>query len=161
VFGNRVASAALRAEPPIDDLGLFDHVPVVLGRGQAGTNANGAVDIGDGSTAATDHVVVVIADPCLVASDRAPRLYAPQHAGPSQDGQHVVDGLVADLWKLLTNVVDDRVGVGVGMTVHGLEHRDPWAGDPKVMATQDFVHAQSLPVFLNRSSSDCMEYARS
>jgi hypothetical protein len=77
VFRNRVADEALRAEPPIDDLGLFDHVSVVLGCGQARTDTNGAVDIGDSSTRAADHMVVVIADPCLIASDRAPRLDAP------------------------------------------------------------------------------------
>ena len=65
---------------------------------RAGTDTNGAIDIGDSSTGATDQMVVVIADPCLIAGDRAPRLDAPQQAGLSQGAQHVVDGLVADLW---------------------------------------------------------------
>jgi hypothetical protein len=147
VFRNLGAGEALRAEAPIDDLGLFDHVSVVLGCGQTGTGINGAADIGDGSTGAADHVVVVIADPRLIASDRTPRLNAPQQTGPSEGGQHVVDGLMADLGQLLTNVVDDRVGVGVGMTVHRLEHRDPWAGDPKVMGAQELLHCeQAYPV---------------
>jgi hypothetical protein len=65
---------------------------------QARTDTNGAVDIGDGSTGPADHVVVVIADTCLIAGDRTPRLDAPQQTGASQSGQDVVDGLVADLW---------------------------------------------------------------
>jgi hypothetical protein len=69
VFRSRVAGEALGAEPPVDDLGLFDHVSVVLGCGQTGTATNGAVDISDGSTAAADHVVVVIADPRLIPGD--------------------------------------------------------------------------------------------
>ena len=94
-------------------------------------------------------MVMVIADACLIAGDRAPRLDAPQQTGPSERGQHVVDSLVADLGQLLTNVVDDRVGVSVGMTVHRLEHRDPWTGDPKVMGAQELLHSeQAYPLSL-------------
>jgi hypothetical protein len=152
VFRSGVAGEALGAEPPIDDLSLLDRVSMVLGCGQTGTAADGAVDISDGSTASADHVVVVIADACLIAGDRALRLDASQQTGLSEGGQHVVHGLVADLGQLLTNVVDDRVGVGVGMTLHHLEHRDPWAGDTKVMAAQELLHRKKLSRFFNRSS---------
>jgi hypothetical protein len=30
----------------------------------------------------------------------------------------------------------------VGMTVHRLEHRDPWPGDPKVMGAQELLHCR-------------------
>jgi hypothetical protein len=134
------ADEALGTEPPVDDLGLVDHVTVALGCGQTGTDTDGALDIGGGSTGAADHMVMVITDACLVAGDRPLRLDAAQQTGPGEGGQHVVDGLVADLGQLVPNVIDDRVGVGVGMNVHGAEHRDPRAGDPKIMAAQKLLH---------------------
>src|SRR4051794_24363432 len=62
------------AQPPVDDLGLVDGVAVVVLGGQAGCLADGAVDVGDGAAGAAHQVVVVVADPRLVAGDRAGRL---------------------------------------------------------------------------------------
>jgi hypothetical protein len=153
-FRNRVAEEARGAEPPVDHLGLVDRVSVVLGCGETGTDGNGAVDIGDGSTGPADHVVVVVADTCLIAGDRAPRLNASQQTGPGEGGQHVIYGLMADLGKLLTNMVDDRVGVGVGIAVNGSEHLDPRAGDPQVMgAQQQILHSEHLSLFLESVKS--------
>src|SRR4249920_2089537 len=50
------------AQAPVDDLGLVDHEAMVLGRGEAGRVADGAVDIGDDAARAAHEVVVVVAD---------------------------------------------------------------------------------------------------
>lgn len=106
-------------------------------------------------------MVVVIADTRLITSDRSLRLNAPQQPGPGKGGQHVVDGLVADLGQLLTNEVDDRVGVSVGMTVHRSEHRDPRAGDPKIMGAQELLHyEQAYPLSLISQVVSAWECAR-
>ena len=58
---------AFGAPAPVDDLGLVDLEARVVGRGQAGRVADRAVDVGDGAAGPAHDVVVVVADPRLVA----------------------------------------------------------------------------------------------
>src|SRR5918996_4824680 len=67
---------AVGAQAPVDDLGLVDREAVVVGRGQAGRGADGAVDIGDGTARPADDVVMVVPDPRLVARHGILRLDA-------------------------------------------------------------------------------------
>ena len=68
-----------------------------------GVVADGAVDIGDGTARAAHDVVVVVADPRLVAGHGAGRLDAPHQARGGQRTQHVVDGLVGHLAEILAH----------------------------------------------------------
>jgi hypothetical protein len=56
---------ALRATAPVDNFGFIDLVPHVVDRRQARRGADGAVDVGSSAAGATDHVVVIVADPSL------------------------------------------------------------------------------------------------
>ena len=69
---------ALGAPAPVDDLGLVDLVARVVGRRQARGVADGAVDVDHPAAGAADEVVVVVADPVLVAGRRPRGLDAPQ-----------------------------------------------------------------------------------
>jgi hypothetical protein len=54
----------------VDDLGLVGDEAAVVGGGQAGRDTGGAVDVGDGAAGSQIiHMVVVVADPRLVARD--------------------------------------------------------------------------------------------
>jgi hypothetical protein len=44
---------------------------------------------------------------------------------------------VGDLAQLGAGGVDDRGGVGVGVLVHGCQHRDAGAGDPQARGADD------------------------
>jgi hypothetical protein len=59
--------SAVGADAPVHDLGLVDGVAVVVRGGQAGSVANGAVDVGDRSALPAHEVVVVVTDTGLVA----------------------------------------------------------------------------------------------
>ena len=101
--------------------------------------ADGAVDVGDRAARPADDVVVVVADPRLVARHRAGGLDAPHQPGGGQRAQHVVDGLVRDLAEIRAHDADDRVGVGVRMVVHRGQHRDPRAGHAQGGAAQQLL----------------------
>ena len=98
---------------------------VVVRCGQAGRLADGAVDIRDDPARPADDVVVVVADPRLVASDGAGRLDAPHQTHGGQGVQHVVDGLAGHLGQTGAHGPENRLRVGVWMSVHRLQHRDP------------------------------------
>src|SRR5207248_5596142 len=102
-------SRAAGAQAPIDDLGLVDREALVVGRGQAGRLADRTVDIGDGTARPAHDVMVVVPDPCLVASHGAGRLDATQQTHGGQRAQHVVNGLVGHLAEVVTHDPDDRV----------------------------------------------------
>jgi hypothetical protein len=55
------------ASAPVDDLGFVDPIAHVVDGSEAGRGADGAVDVGHEAAEATDHVVVVVADPSLEA----------------------------------------------------------------------------------------------
>ena len=98
---------------------------VVVGGGQAGRQADGAVDVGDGSARPAQQVVMVVPDPRLVARHGPPRLDASQQTRSGQCSQHVVDSLVGNLTEILTHDTNDRVRVGMRMVVHRGQHRNP------------------------------------
>ena len=71
---------AVGAQAPVDDLGLVDLEAEVVGRGQAGCVADGAVDVGDDAARPAHHVVVVVADAGFIAGHGARRLDAAHQA---------------------------------------------------------------------------------
>ena len=88
-------------------------------------------------------VVVVVADPRLVAGHGTRRLDAPHQTRGGQRAQHVVDGLVGDLAEVLAHDADDRVRVGVRMVVHRGEHGDPRAGHAQSGSAQHALEVRS------------------
>ena len=106
---------------------------------------------------AADDVVMVVADPRLVARDGARRLDAPHQAGVGERPQHVVDGLLRDLAEFLAHEADDRVRVGVRMVVHRGEHRDPRTRDAQGGPAQhalEFRDRRHAPQCVTDSGND-------
>jgi hypothetical protein len=56
---------AIRAASPVGDFGLVDFVASVVGRREAGCEADRAVDVDDAAADAADQMVVVVADAIL------------------------------------------------------------------------------------------------
>src|SRR4051794_7479694 len=84
------------AVAPVDDLGLVDDEPVVVGHVQARSGADRAVDVDGATAAAADEVVVVVVDPVLVAGRRPGRLDPADESLVGQRAQRVVDRLPGD-----------------------------------------------------------------
>src|SRR5271169_2641740 len=57
-----VGGGTTGAQAPVDDLGLVDREPVVVGSGKAGRLADRAVDVGDDAARAAHDVMVVVPD---------------------------------------------------------------------------------------------------
>ena len=108
--------------------------PWVVGGGEAGAYADGAVDVGDGAARAADEVVVVVADAHLVARDRARGLDPSDEPGVGERAEHVVDRLVRDGRLLGAHRGEDGVGVGVRLAAYGPQHGEARPGDPQVSA---------------------------
>src|SRR5262249_27698493 len=104
-----LCGSAVGTQAPIDDLGLVDRDAVVVRGRQAGSGADGTIDIGDDTARAAHHVVVVVPGPRLVTSHGARRLDAPHQSGCVQCPQHVVHGLVGHLAEIVAHDSDDRV----------------------------------------------------
>ena len=73
-------------------------------------------------------MMVVVADPRLVAGHHAERLDPPDQARRGQGIEDVVDGLAGDIGQSRRGPPTNRLGVGMRMIVHRLEHRDPGSG---------------------------------
>jgi hypothetical protein len=60
---------AVGAQAPVDDFGLVEQKAFMVRGGQAGRLTDGTVGVCDDPARPADHVMVVIANPRLVASD--------------------------------------------------------------------------------------------
>jgi hypothetical protein len=118
--------------------------------------ADGAVHVGDGAAGAAHDVVVVVADPGLVAGDRAGGLDPAHQPGRGQRSQHVVDGLVRDVAELAAYDADEPVRVRVRVRVHGGQHGQAGPGHAQVGTAQPLLelrgrrHVPTLAAFLER-----------
>src|SRR4051812_2505491 len=101
------------AETPEDDLRLVDREAVVVGRGQAGRLADGAVDVLRRAAGAADDVMVVVADARLVEGGAAAGLVSPEQPGAGQHVEDVVDGLRGERPDALARLGADPLGAGV------------------------------------------------
>jgi hypothetical protein len=126
---------ATGAQAPVDDLCLVHDETVVVGRDQARGVADCAVDVLDGSAGPAHEVVMVVADPCLVPGEAATGLDAAKDAQVGQQVQGVVHGLVGDLTGRGPHLGDDVLRLGVRVAGDGVQHREPWSGDPQTGAT--------------------------
>lgn len=64
------------------------------------------------------------------------RLDSSYQSGHGQRAQHVVDGLSGDIRQIVTDHADNRLGVGVGISVHRIQYGHPWAGHAKICGPQ-------------------------
>ena len=140
--------SALGAQTPVDDLGLVEDEAIQCGdvtvrRGQAGGVPDAAVHVADGSTSAADQVMMVVADPRLVAGDRTGRLDTPNDASRGQGGQDVVHRLAGHLRQSESDSTENGVGVGVRMGVHRLQHCDTGTGHPQISGPQLGPHVRT------------------
>ena len=90
----------------MDDFSLVDAEAVVTLRAHAGRAADGAIDVGNGTTGTADDVVVVVTDPGLVSRHRARGLNVPHESGVAERPKSVVDGLVGDLAAVVPDGAD-------------------------------------------------------
>jgi len=98
---------ALGTDAPKDDLCLLDDKAVVGGRLQAWSRADSTVDIRGRSAASTDNVMVVVANPRLIAARVARRLDASHKPRVLQDAKIVVYCLSGKRPQLLADGVRD------------------------------------------------------
>ena len=101
-------------------------------RSQARRLADRTVDVGDGPAGSADQVMVVVADPRLVAGNRAQWLDPPNQAHRGERIKHVVHGLAGDFGQAYPHRREDRLGVGMGVGVHYLQHGDPGPGHTQI-----------------------------
>jgi hypothetical protein len=111
-----------RAETPVHDLSFIDHKAMVGACGEAGSVARGTVNIGDSAAGAANHMVVVIAHPRLVAGDRSGWFDLTDQAYCGERSQNVINGLRGYARKITAHCRDDRVRIGMGMRVDGLQN---------------------------------------
>jgi len=141
------------APAPEDDLGLIDLEAVVGVTVQAGSFADGAVDVGDRPAGSAHHVMVVVADAGLVACDRPGGLDASHQAGIGEGTQDVVHGLVGHDGEITSGGTNDGVSVRVRFGVHCIEHRHTGPGHAQTRRTQRLLevgfggHVSTLPSF--------------
>ena len=145
-------------ETPEDDLGLVHDEAVRLRRIDAGRGADDAVDVLGGAAAPAHDVVVVVADPALVARRVPGGLDAAHEPGIDAGRQHVVDGLGGDGTELGAHARTDRVGRGVRVLREPGEHGSARRGDPQARRAQgaragvDVGHALDPSLFWNESN---------
>jgi hypothetical protein len=108
----------------------------VVGRGEAGCGTDCAIDIGRNAAVAADHVVVVVADPCLEARWRPGRLDTPDQANVNQDAQHVVHGLERNGAHLGPDGLSDGIGCHVGLARDRSQDGQSLARDPVAALTK-------------------------
>ena len=109
----------------MDYLGLVDPEAAGVERLEAGCLPGGAFDVGDGTAAAADHVMMVVAGLRLVECDRSGRLDLAQQAGVGERPQPVVDGLMRYLAEVLAHGLDDQVGIGMRVLVDRGQYGHP------------------------------------
>src|SRR5688500_10781460 len=133
---SRTGGGAGGAGAPIGHLGLVDDEALGVGGVEAGAVADGAVDVRDRAAAAADDVVVVVADPELVAGHRPGGLDPAHEPRLGQRTEHVVDGLVGHARLLGSDRRQDAAGVGVRVAAYGAQDGETRAGDPQVNAAE-------------------------
>ena len=101
---------------------------LVVGCGQTGRLADGAVDVGNDPAGPAHDVMVVVGDSRLVPGHGAGGLDSSHQADRRQRVEHVVHRLPGHLGQAGTDGAEDRLRVGVRIGVHRIHHRDARAG---------------------------------
>ena len=122
-------SEAIRAAPPVRDLGLLDLVAAVVGRVQTRGLADRAVDVDHAPTDSADQMVMVVADAILEARRRSRGLNAPDQPFGDQNAERVVDRLERDGTDLGAHSLGHSVGGDVRLTRYSPQNRQPLGSD--------------------------------
>jgi hypothetical protein len=104
---------------PIDDLGLIDLVPSIIGDLQTRRRPQRAIDVDRLTARSTDQVVVVVPHTMLITSGRSGWLDTPQEALAHQNAESVVHPLTRDGTDLASHRLGHLVGGAVGLIGHG------------------------------------------
>ena len=134
----RIVRSTGRASAPIDDFGFVNFESVGVVRGEAGHLANSAVDVEHHPAHPADQVVVVIADPALVATRRARRLDPADQVLVDEDAERVIDRLPRDGAELGAHDVAQLVGCGMWVLRNGAHDRESLSGDLDAVLAQEF-----------------------
>jgi hypothetical protein len=113
----------LWTQAPKNDLRLLDYESMIGGRFEAGSSADGAVDIGGQAAVAADDVVVIVPHPRFVSSGVAGGLDAPNEAGDLQRMEIVVHGLSGKGAEPLASRVGNSFGIAM-LAFAGNGHED-------------------------------------
>ncbi len=120
---------AVGTPPPVDDLGFVDLEALIVHGHQARGRPDGAFDVGEPAADPADQMVVVVAEPLLVARRRTERLNPPDQTRADQEAQSVVDGLQRDRTDLGPDRLRDLVGGDVRSAGDRPQHRETLRGD--------------------------------
>jgi hypothetical protein len=127
---------ALGAAAPVDHLSFIDLVSRVVGGRQARRGTDRAVDVDHAAARTADQVVVVVADPVLMARRRPGRLDAPDQALFDQDAEDVVHRLAGDDADLSPYDPGDGVRRDVRSTRHRRQNGQALRRDLNAMLAQ-------------------------
>ncbi len=127
---------ALGAAAPVGDFGLVDFVALVVGGGETGRRADGAVDIDHTAAFAADQMVVVVADPILEARGGPGRLNAPEKAFGDEDAERIVHRLQGDGPDLGPDGVGHAVRGDVRLACDDAQDGQSLGGDLNAMLTK-------------------------
>ncbi len=129
---------ALGAGAPIDDLGLVEVELGVVGRREAGSLADGAIDVDESIAGAAHEMVMVVADPIFVSRRRPRRLDPPDDVVLGEEGQGVVDRLPGNCPDVLSDDLGDVVRRAVRMGRNGTQHGEPLRRDLEAPVAENF-----------------------
>jgi hypothetical protein len=104
---------AIGTASPIGDLRFVDLVTHVVSRREARSRADRAIDVDHTAAAATDQMMMIVADPILEACGRTRRLNAPDQTFDDKEAESVVHRLE----RYRTDLGPDGLGHGVGRDV--------------------------------------------
>lgn len=81
-------------------------------------------------------MVMVVANPRLITSDRASWMNLPQQSDRRESRQHVVNGLPGYVRQDGSHSAENGFGVSVWMALHGLENGNPRTRHAQLGSTQ-------------------------
>ena len=132
------------ADTPKGDLCLLDGEAVRRVGVEAGGRPLGAVDICRGATRAAYEVVVVVANPSLIARRVAGQFDAPHHAGTREGVQGVVHGLGGQCSQPGARAGRDCLGIKVRTLLERCEDGQAGLGDAQTVRAQDALGIERI-----------------
>ena len=132
---------------------------MVVARIQARGRAGGTVDVGDGTAAATHHVMVVVVHAHLKSRGASGRFDTSNQTGVGERTQHVVDGLRRHL-DPGAHCAEKGIDISVWYVTKRVQHGDPRGSYPQPNRTnalgcvgsgKGLAHPSTLFLFWNES----------
>ena len=130
---------ASRAAAPVDDLGFVDLEAVIVVCSEARRRSHSTVDVKHRRTAATDQVMVIVADAVLVPCRRSGGLDAANQVLVDQQTERVVDGLTRDRADNSTDILGQVISRRMRTKGQGTHDRQPLRGDLDPVLAQELI----------------------